>query len=813
MCPCFDLPATSGRPDFDFSIAEQIDGLLHCLFGIRIERDVLAVSTAAAICDYHGLMRWQCLSEDVGFYFGSLSTMPVAVAAAASSRACGIFVAPAVPQKGEVKIEVKSGKSGPRAIPWSKFLAEKADFTFLLPLDFCKPQLSYASVAHVVNFGANVKLKRKRRPELERGYIELQVQTRHHGRTKLATVPSLLHRVSPCAEELRPTRTSDTAAASRPFEPNSRMPSPRESPWNSEAFAAMTADFPHPKTSTRELALQVMDGTLDPFCGDRDKAVDIPAPQHSPEHVEMLRANFAKGIESGFQAGPFTQPPHAHARVANVYPVPKKKYDPDCNEIRAVHHLSQSAPTGASAHRGRRKGGPDPGSINALCYTPRWLTTYFQMRMLCDVLAKKGPGVTMSWRDVPKAFKRNPANKDLMFLHVTQLATGDCMEYYVELCNTFGWIPSEWGWQAELALMLWWMEHKGLPDLYAFVDNFFLVHDPAGAESAVSRAARFDNECERMGVDLHEKGDGTDVSSAMGWELDLDCRDHPLGWPMVMICPEVKYNFYRSKFSEWALEERLSITDLQSAAGIAQWLSQGMPMGAAYVAPLLALRTVVESTRRTRRGGTDHLRAQSTLRVTARARESLRFFDTFVSSWDRTCPILAHFGPTSHSERDGWVDASTTDGCGGVYWDPDTKTLLGFTLRWPREVLARAQCEHRESSGVLESYGILAWIINFESCCKQRRTLLRTDSEAAMLAFSKAFSEQISMLEPLRESRRRAGLCYMMLRVRQVNGKRFNVVADHLSHGRVEKAKCEALRIFGVQLVMIDDSASSILTR
>jgi len=88
--------------------------------------------------------------------------------------------------------------------------------------------------------------------------------------------------------------------------------------------------------------------------------------------------------------------------------------------------------------------GPAPGSINDLCGSPRFLNVFFTFRFLADLLAHHGPGSTMSWWDVPRAFiiKRNPTNAHLLFLAVSQLATSDEIVYFVELANTFGWTPA-----------------------------------------------------------------------------------------------------------------------------------------------------------------------------------------------------------------------------------------------------------------------------------------------------------------------------------------------------------------------------------
>ena len=84
----------------------------------------------------------------------------------------------------------------------------------------------------------------------------------------------------------------------------------------------------------------------------------------------------------------------------------------------------------------------------------------------------------MTFADVPKAFKLNPANPALLPLHVTQLAGPHGIEYYVERCNTFGWGPSEWGWQVELALIEWCLERRGVTQTRAYVDNFYRLHPP-----------------------------------------------------------------------------------------------------------------------------------------------------------------------------------------------------------------------------------------------------------------------------------------------------------------------------------------------
>ena len=200
----------------------------------------------------------------------------------------------------------------------------------------------------------------------------------------------------------------------------------------------------------------------------------------------------------------------------------------------------------------------------------------------------QGPGVSVSHCDVPRAFKHNRTNPALLPISVSQLAgPGGKVEYFVELANTFGWSPSEWGWQAVLAVILWCLERRGVDGVHAYVDNFFRVNPPGC--SVPQRSAELRAALDGLSVEQHEEGEGT-LFPALGWEIDVACEDHPQGWRMVMTCPAIKRDHYHQLFESWLVEEGLTLKEVEQAEGIAQYLAQGFPAGAAYVAPLIALQ-------------------------------------------------------------------------------------------------------------------------------------------------------------------------------------------------------------------------------
>jgi hypothetical protein len=788
--PIYNLPDAHQRPGLHFSIIEGIDGFLASFFSIRLHRDALAPSAAESVCVAWGLPSYESLGCAVSLFFGDQGVMPHAVACAASHRACGVFIVPADAADMTAMPTIDSPAG---SMPWLVLLRTQRVFQLTIPDAAFTPAPITPMVALLAHFGTrNVSFKKRNRPERALLTMQLPVYRLPPDRHRLRPTPRLPHRISPLAAARCPTVHDDVAPASDPFSVVSPSPDPiirpLPSPWKLAAFRAMTSDYPFP--AARDIGLRVMEGTLDPFQGDRTKAVDLRAPQHSQLVTRLLREKMLADAARGFVAGPLTAVPFTNARICNLFGVPKHRYI-ESEELRVVHHLSE-----ASAHQ--RHKGTAPGSINALSFNPHWIAIYFSVRWLCDTLAHFGHGVRMAWRDVPKAFKRNPTHAELLFLFVSQLRLDDTtVEYYVELCNVFGWVPSEWGWQAVSALIDWWLDRAGVTHMFNFVDNYWHIHPP-GSDWR-SRDAQADAEFARMGLDTHEEGSGTLCPAAMGWELDLDARDHPRGWRMIMTCPMDKWAFYCPRFSAWAMATHHSLDDLASAAGITAWLVAGLPMGLAYLPAIYAARTRAErSELSSTHPGRLHL-------ISSQAREGLQFFDRLLRDWDRTCPIISHFGPQAAAQRFGWVDAATlkSHGCGGILWDPATRILLGFTHVWDEHERGLAECEQRESTGVLECIGIEIWLRVFAELCTALRTRLSTDNESAMLAWQNCYSPTPHMLSAIRTSRLAAGRHHVILDVTQVKGSVFNKIADALSHLCVADARRHARAAFGADVKLV----------
>jgi hypothetical protein len=170
--PLYCLQPPGPRTTLHYSIVEQIDGVLHSIFGIRLERDVLAPDDTTSFCTTRGLASYECLGEAPALYFTNPADMPLAVAVAASHRACGIFIVPAELDLHTMRT-IRDSKSTGR-YPWLVFLKMRMMYQFNVPADAFHPPAGTPMVALLSHFGGrNARFKRKTRPERHLASLDL----------------------------------------------------------------------------------------------------------------------------------------------------------------------------------------------------------------------------------------------------------------------------------------------------------------------------------------------------------------------------------------------------------------------------------------------------------------------------------------------------------------------------------------------------------------------------------------------------------------------------------------------------------------
>ena len=203
----------------------------------------------------------------------------------------------------------------------------------------------------------------------------------------------------------------------------------------------------------------------------------------------------------------------------------------------------------------------------------------------------------------------------------------------MDLCNCFGWRPSEWGWQLVLAVIMWHFRNEN--GLFAYVDNFFLFSTPSGDHADAVR--RITDDLSSIGTPLHEVQSGHRIK-ALGWWFDASHDKFGL-W-----CTEDRWNVYCDYLSSWKDASLLSLADIRKAVGLFQYITTVWTIGKAEVAALVRLRTQGDAMLARQRR---HAPASLMLKLPPAVKEAFLFWGDQFPRWDRRGVAFCDFGPCS----------------------------------------------------------------------------------------------------------------------------------------------------------------------
>ena len=785
--------------DVDPSIIHQIDGLCSSLFALRPERDIGARSATDSYTHLWGLGPHLSLSVAPGLYLADMVHSPRMVAAAAADQAVGVFVVPVRPGASPCLTDAKGHSLGP--CNWYDHLMVHAVFTFTIDsssfvrrrhdgtwLPWIPP---FGVVAVLANFGRSWirRSKNKYRRGLRRFHLTPLTGAAAPTTRRLPVVPSLLRRPHPLHEELRPNPSADTSPACDPppfeFPPGFQIP---PSPLNAVQFARETADYPFPLV--RRVALEAITGTLQPFVGDLEKSTLIPAERElrSEEHVLRARGCLVKNVAKRLTAGPFAKSPCPKARLCPVATVVKSSHDEDPKESwEETRARAAAAATAAAAEPKYRLISMfdtyGTSSVNDLCWSPLWVSRHLSAAHLRDRVASMPCGTQWSMWDIVGVFKLLALNPALLHLFVYRLESEKFgVEYFADLTFPFGWRPSEYGWAAVAELILWRLVKQDviphMNAIFLYVDNFFFPHTSLGATEVRKMDAVLETALTAMGLPLHEHYCGTFFRGS-GWLFDTANK--------MIKCPLEKFVRYLEFLRHCLSGPYLSLLEIEILAGILQWLSLAFPIVRADLPLLSPLRK--EGHAKIQRTGLSRSRV---ILSTKSIHWLISFWFHRFKAWNRLCPIVQGFGPTVGAQVLGRTDASKW-GCGGLFFDVETRRLVLFVQPWAKSDIAKATAGLQAlSAPQLETLGLLRWFQLFGERSANRRTRVSTDSETAVLACDDGFSKQANMHAYIREIFTIAAENHIALRIGHILGERFNKIADLLSRGAIDSALCRA---------------------
>ena len=213
--------------------------------------------------------------------------------------------------------------------------------------------------------------------------------------------------------------------------------------------------------------------------------------------------------------------------------------------------------------------------------------------------------------------------------------------------DPFGNVKSEYAYAVIVAVLKWAFEGDlsivtSDSKLLGYVDNWFLL-SRALCTTHDSRWEQLKAAFGQLGAPMHEEQSSLNgVVNALGWDWDMANN--------TMVCPPDKYANCLRLSADWARrassDDLFTVNEIDSIAGLFQWISTACPAIIPAVASLQALK--------------HGLKASGLLERRLDNRSSTAVVDlaTFFSSWSRSCPIFAGFSPVAGWEALIRVDAS-----------------------------------------------------------------------------------------------------------------------------------------------------------
>ena len=783
--PVWRLPSELSAPSrIAFSIIQQVDGLIFKCLGTRIERDVFPFPNCA-VTEIQGCEPYESLGGFLGWYFAAPEFMPAVVAVALSHRGLGAFVVPRV--SSGASFRVKDGST----VDWLAMLAAKSVLTFHLPSDAFTPERADLMQVVVAQFGVNGDFKADPREErlFELAVIpELDDKGPH-----LGVRPYLLQRASPLVgaqtarldDDVLPAHPDGGFAVQPGLAPPEALPTLFSSPlWTQES--EWMASYPDQRVLelAQEAASVGLHG-LNAFQGDLHKAVDQLDRELPEAKRQAIRANHIKEVALGQVVGPFPMAIYKIARILPQGAVRKDKYDPESTRWRSTCDPS-------AVHEGY-----DDGSINDLTYSPRLLSAHLSAAQLRDTIAqlfaRHGHGVVAYAADIPACFRMMRLHPSLLHLFLYRVVTAEHgTEFFADLCCPFGWTAAEWGWQCILGLISWKFLLAGMEWVMSYVDNFYDITHTALVADLPERWGGIDSIFADLGIPLHERNESPDRFKALGWWWDMSRNDRP---PQ-MECDPKKFVFVKNLLLELYKRVEVAVKELESLVGILRWLSSGFQVGKPHLGFLVA-DLVGHREKHKKRW------RQLPIKLSDRAQSAIRFWAKVFPRWSGHSEVFQDFGPTASWQAIGRVDASTDWGCGGWLWVRGEPEAYGFAHQWTLKERARAKCEIRESTSMLEAMGVVMWFHRLGKRVRGLRLLLEGDNENVARGIARAYTPKPKLMNCILaacESIARLSIC---IRSRAVIGDPLNGVADHLSHNLCERAKELLKEEMGIPLLLM----------
>jgi hypothetical protein len=736
------------------SVVAQLDAILHVVFRLRIEWDLLAISPASSHCASFGEAHYPWSSSCV-LFDGQPGSLPRALVDAEAHGARILFILPS-------SVFPRLGFEEP-----------------LLQVEIFD---SPSTTAFLLNFGAPLTRRSKRAPE----FVAPLDLPRFEDGAKIGATPfSLPLLLAPPSKQALAGHalTADPVPPAQLYKSSKVLEDPPPPPrvWDAAKFGdALGHDYP--STEARDFVLK----GLDQGFGEGELATDTSVPlisRNMPSYVgfeDIILDSCIKEVSAGRMLGPFAESPfpnnwcEAQPHTLALGQVPKSKHDPHSGEKRVISHGSK----------------PRPWDLNTVSYDPFLFLAYFTFGFLLTEIALLGKNTVLVAFDVKKAYRTLPLHVSVLFHFLRRLPLPDrTVLWFVDLVSVFGAKMAWRSWEMVGGLISFVLELQGFKN-FRFVDNYFVLVPPLDGEADLQRASGVLESCKRVVGDLTVSGDPDAVlhdfqagtsTEELGWRVDTAKMEFS-ETPKRRLAVSALLDPLASKAASPA-DFYIDSATLDSLVGVMIFLSVAFSVARPGIADLIRLR-------KTQSNFTVARRKTKRFRVGKRVRHVLMLWKSEYSLWNGTAPIFPRFGPATPFFSRLRTDGATTGGGGAVLvlgGAEPVPTFLALIVEWTPASIEAARRKKALSAPYLELLAVYASLLFFAARLRGSAVLLEGDCKPAIQALNGGYSPE-PHLAPLLDK------IYSLLIRNHIStrfvhiSRDFNMTADRLSMNSQEEA-------------------------
>ena len=262
----------------------------------------------------------------------------------------------------------------------------------------------------------------------------------------------------------------------------------------------------------------------------------------------------------------------------------------------------------------------------------------------------------MAKADIQEAYRLLPIHKDDKHLLGMQWEG----QIFIDAALPFGLRSAPLIFTAIADGLEWILKQRGVSYIAHYLDDFITVGPPHSDQCLVNQSILFET-CNELGIPLapHKSVGPTTCLVFLGIEIDSSAMELRL--------PHDKLLTLKELLTEWQFKVVCSREQLESLLGHLNHACSVVKPGRSFVSRLISLLTDAKKKHR------------KVIRMNVQARSDIRWWYTFVESWNGVS-VLRHITlATPHHEM--WSDASGSWGA-GAFWESDW-----FQIQWPPQLL------------------------------------------------------------------------------------------------------------------------------